>query len=174
MLRADERDSMAVLDIWLDAANWMRAQGIDQWMPDRFNLSEVAACLTGGKELFLLKENGIAAGTFYIKWSDSLMWEDGRAASAGYIHRLAVGRNHHGRGIGALMLDWAEQYIAESGKAMIRLDCMADNTRLNTYYSERGFQLVTRIDTRGWSANLFEKEAKLRCSKEALLLEAGG
>jgi len=160
--RADERCLLDILDIWQDAAQWLRAQQIDQWMPTSFDLSEVQACLTGGNELFLLKEDGAAAGTFYINWSDPFIWGDSSVLDeepAGYIHRLAVGRSRHGRGLGKLMLDWAEQYISSQGKSIMRLDCMADNPQLNAYYRAAGFQYVRRLDTREWSTNLYEKKA---------------
>jgi len=159
--RADEHCLLDILDIWQDAAQWLHAQQIDQWMPISFDLAEVHACLTGGNELFLLKVGGAAAGTFYISWSDPCIWGDASVQDdepAGYIHRLAVGRSWHGRGLGRLMLNWSEHYISSQGKMMIRLDCMADNPQLNAYYRAAGFQFVRRLDTREWSSNLYEKK----------------
>jgi ribosomal protein S18 acetylase RimI-like enzyme len=63
-----------------------------------------------------------------------------------------------GLGLGNKLLDWAEKYIRDCGKSFFRLDCMADNEELNTFYIRAGFNYRGRVDGKGWSANLYEKE----------------
>ncbi|WP_205127044.1 GNAT family N-acetyltransferase [Paenibacillus ginsengarvi] len=77
---------------------------------------------------------------------------------AGYVHRLVVARSYGGRGIGGELLDWAADYIRERGKRWLRLDCMADNERLNVYYRGAGLRYVGRVDRKRFSASLFERE----------------
>ncbi len=36
-------------------------------------------------------------------------------------------------------------------RTLIRLDCMADNLRLNQYYKDHGFNFIRRINGEGWS-----------------------
>jgi GNAT superfamily N-acetyltransferase len=87
-----------------------------------------------------------------------MVWEELDDHDSGYIHRFAVSRNHLGLGIGHRLLDWAETYIRDHGKKRIRLDCMAENPRLNQYYSDRGYQHIRRLEwENGWKINLYEK-----------------
>jgi len=61
---------------------------------------------------------------------------------AGYVHRLMVDRNSAKPGTGRLLLHAAERRIAAAGRALVRLDCLADNERLNAYYLNAGYRVV--------------------------------
>ncbi|GAA0133994.1 hypothetical protein YSY43_08340 [Paenibacillus sp. YSY-4.3] len=97
-------------------------------------------------------------GTYILTWSDPFIWQELDNAESGYIHRFAVHREYRGLDIGKYLLESAEQQIRLKGKSWIRLDCMAENPRLNQYYRDYGFQYIRRIDGEGWSANLYEKQ----------------
>jgi GNAT superfamily N-acetyltransferase len=64
-------------------------------------------------------------------------------ADAGYLHRLAV--RQHGAGLGARLLGWAERHAVGKGKSMLRLDCVAWNESLRTYYERAGYQHVGNV-----------------------------
>jgi GNAT superfamily N-acetyltransferase len=70
-----------------------------------------------------------------VDWSD-LLWGDADTA-AGYVHRMAVRRQ--AAGLGPLLLDWAADTARQNRRHLLRLDCVASNGRLRTYYEARGF-----------------------------------
>jgi ribosomal protein S18 acetylase RimI-like enzyme len=57
---------------------------------------------------------------------------------AGYIHAVAVRREH--AGIGRALIAWAERAVRDAGRPFLRLDCMRDNARIRRYYEELGFE----------------------------------
>jgi len=156
--RATPDDARDVLAIWLNAAEWLQARGIDQWNPERFT-PEGAEAAVRESEVYLAESGGEVAGTYLLAWSDPYIWKELDNAESGYIHRLAVRRDLKGMGLGLRLLRHAERQIAGRGKRLIRLDCMADNKRLNRYYLDAGYAFVRRHVDDGWSANLYEKRA---------------
>ncbi|MFD1135927.1 GNAT family N-acetyltransferase [Paenibacillus urinalis] len=161
VLPARLTDGPEILELWTGAARWIQAKGINQWHPDEFNLAQTEQLIMDRElEFFVAKTDGIIIGTLYICWSDPVVWgELNDAASSGYIHRFAVKRSHLGQGVGRELLLWAEDYIRIKGKKQIRLDCMADNERLNQYYVTSGYihKKLLHWDN-GWKINLYEKE----------------
>ncbi|MEK4978153.1 GNAT family N-acetyltransferase [Bacillus sp. FSL K6-6540] len=156
--RAIEADSQIILDLWKDSARWIQSKCINQWNPDHFNINQVCECFNNGFELFLARFNGEVVGTLYICWSDPILWEELDDKDSRYIHRFAVSRIHTGNRIGKQLINWAEQYIRDKGKNQIRLDCMAENVRLNQYYLDIGYKHIRFLNWRnGWKINLYEK-----------------
>jgi len=155
--RATKTDSQSILDLWKGSARWIKSKGINQWNPDHFNINQVHECFDSGFEFYLARMNGEVVGTLYICWSDPILWEELDNNNSGYIHRFAVSRAHIGSGIGRQLINWAEVYIRNSGKN-IRLDCMAENARLNRYYIDMGYKQIRYIEWKnGWKINLYEK-----------------
>jgi GNAT superfamily N-acetyltransferase len=135
--RADEVD--VVLDVLADAAEWLRARGIDQW-PERFDADWVMPAIERGETWLAVRESeGEVVGTLVVQWEDPIFWA-GYPADAGYVHRLAVRR--HGDGLGARLLQWAEKHVAAAGKPFLRLDCVAWNGPLRAYYERAGYEHV--------------------------------
>ena len=156
--RAAIDDAPILLSLWLDAAEWLQAKGIDQWHPSRFSLDGAIAAIRDA-EVYIAELGREAVGTYLIMWSDPVIWRELDDGEAGYIHKLAVRRDCKGRGLVLKLLRDAERRIAGRGKRLIRLDCMADNERLNRYYLDAGYAFVRRHVDDGWSANLYEKRA---------------
>lgn len=156
--RATEEDSQVILDLWRGSAEWLQLKGINQWNPNDFNINQVYDCFSKGYELYLARLNEEIVGTLYICWSNPVLWGELENNESGYIHRFAVNRNHISRGIGRQLITWAEEYIRESGKD-IRLDCMAENARLNQYYLDLGYTHIKLLNwSNGWKINLYEKK----------------
>lgn len=151
-------DAETMLELWQSSARWLLASGIVQWRPEYFNRDGVVEFLTNGSDAYVAEIDGVAVGTYVVTWSDPAIWAELDDGHAGYIHRFAVNRNYKGSGIGPYLIRCAEEQIRSKGKKHVRLDCMADNQRLNRYYEELGFRFVRRLDMpNGWSANLYEK-----------------
>jgi GNAT superfamily N-acetyltransferase len=158
--RATADDLETVLELWLEAADWIfRQKGIHQWKPNSFTLTSVIDHFNK-TELFVAEAGETILGAYSVQWSDETIWGERDDEASGYVHRLVVGRAHAGQGLGALLLNKACEYIYGQGKQRVRVDCMADNVRLNEYYVQQGFAYQGRIDKPYFSASLYEKQRK--------------
>ncbi|MFC5652720.1 GNAT family N-acetyltransferase [Paenibacillus solisilvae] len=156
--RAALEDSYKVLELWKGSANWLHSKGIRQWDPAYFTLERVYECFHDGSELYVGEMKEEIVGTLLVGWSDPFIWEELDNEDSGYIHRFAVSRDYLGLGIGTALLEWAENYIWNAGKNLVRLDCMADNERLNQYYQDHGFTFQgVKVWENGWKSSLYEK-----------------
>jgi len=156
--RAQFDEASVVLGLWQTSARWLNSKGIYQWRPEYFNLDKVIKFMNNGSDVYLAELNNEFVGTYTLTWSDPFIWKELDNIDSGYIHKFAVNRDYQGLGIGSIILKSAEEQIKLKGKTLIRLDCMADNLRLNQYYKDHGFNLIKRITGDGWSANLYEKK----------------
>jgi ribosomal protein S18 acetylase RimI-like enzyme len=146
-------DLDAVLDILSGAARWLRERGIEQW-PDPFPRSRVEDSLARG-ELYLARVDKSIAATFVLQWEDELFWGE-QPPVAGYIHAVAVRREH--AGVGRQVIEWAERAVREAGRPFLRLDCMRDNPRIRSYYEALGFEhRGDRLVGGQFDASLYEK-----------------
>lgn len=132
-LRAGPADVPRVLDVLHEAAEWLWAQGVDQW-PLRFHESWIEPAISRG-ETWLVYLGGALAATMTIDWEDPL-WID-EEGEAGYLHRTAVRR--WAAGLGRCLLDRAADFARGHGCGRLRLDCVVSNVRLRAYCEEIGF-----------------------------------
>ena len=153
--RAALEDADVVLDILAEAARWLLARGIQQWVPEQFKREPLLARIMAG-EVYLVWRNNAALATLTLQWADPHIWGE-QAADAGYVHALAIRRAAGGQGVGRALLAWAERQVADAGKTHLRLDCMAENTALRAYYEQAGFTHVRDVFGKTWGASLYEK-----------------
>ncbi|KAG0064598.1 acyl-CoA N-acyltransferase [Linnemannia elongata] len=155
------------LDIFIDilerAALWMEANKLNQWIPGSFVAPKTRAHIENtisiGNAYFIIKsssastsdnndskDNETIIGTFTLNYTDpfdQMLWTDlvDDWSDAVYLHRLVVEREYKGYGLGPKALHFAELEGLKRGKHYLRLDCMADNKLLKTYYREKaGFK----------------------------------
>jgi GNAT superfamily N-acetyltransferase len=134
-----------VLDVLNEAARWLASRGINQWRVDGFTRELIAGDIARG-EVYVAKRDRRAAGTFTLQSSGELFWP-GAAEEAGYIHRIAVRRD--ARGLGIELLKFAERITAEMDRKLLRLDCLAGNAALCSYYERAGFVRVADVEVDG-------------------------
>jgi ribosomal protein S18 acetylase RimI-like enzyme len=159
--KAEKPDEAAVLAIMRDAAAWLEEKGIPQWKGVLTPKGEELVrerVKTGAAYLASLRGKNI--GTLSIFWEDIFSWgEIGADGSAGYIHGLAVSRRFAGKEIGKDILNWAIEFI-KTKKPRVRLDCMAENSRLCRYYEGMGFKYVNqKTFSTGFKINLYQIES---------------
>ena len=56
-----------------------------------------------------------------------------------YVHRLAVDPMYQKKGIGKLLMDFAEEYGLKNGLKSVRLDTFSKNDRNNKFYRSRNY-----------------------------------
>ena len=82
----------------------------------------------------------LATFTLYSQQSewDQHIWGQEENPEVLYLHRLAVRPQHMKNRIGKDILSWIDENLYKT----IRLDCVAHNPKLCTYYEENGFSLI--------------------------------
>ncbi|GGV89187.1 N-acetyltransferase [Streptomyces gelaticus] len=139
---ADETDLSALVRLRDEAARWMLAQGVTgQWRPGELGEDHFRRVMASG-EVWIAETHGRVAGAWELWWADEDAWGP-QPPVAGYVHRLMVDRGTARPGAGRLLLRAAERRVAAAGRAFVRLDCLAGNTRLNAYYADDGYRLVS-------------------------------
>ena len=156
--RAGIEDLDEVVAILSEAARWLLARGIVQW-PDPFP-PELIAPGVERDEVYLAQIDGKPAATVTLQWEDPAFCGE-RPPDAGYVHRLAVRREYAGRGLGSVLLDWAEGEVRAEGRSFVRLDCMRDNPVVRGYYEALGFERRGERDMGSWAAALYERRVRM-------------
>ncbi len=154
--QADDIDQ--ILAILTGAGEWLTARGIDQWGPGQFSRNRGAAAIER-REVYVARLGNEIIGTLRLQWQDEDLWDTWPNA-AGYVHALAVKRSFAGNKIGCGLLQWAECQVIKADRKFLRLDCMAANPALRSYYQKIGFKFVGEAQKHGWNAALFEREVK--------------
>jgi protein-tyrosine phosphatase len=152
--RAAPEDLDALLAIDASAYGWRVAQGYAVSAPPR-PLRELFAAAIARGEMYLAARDGVPAAKIALQWADDL-WDD-LPGEACYVHGLATHRAFAGQGVGRTLLHWAEGQVGARGKALLRLDCDANNPRLRAYYERAGFAPAGEVTLPHRSAARYEK-----------------
>lgn len=149
-----EENILLVTEI-LDEATIYKLQHDDTaWGKESWSEEEVRDMMKSST-VYLINEDNKPVATFSISWEDEKMWGK-RPPDAGYLHRLAVKSDHHGRGLGEEAIKAAEGIVKNKGRQYLRLDCLAANEKLCEYYEKQGFARVSQTDTDAKAA-LYER-----------------
>lgn len=120
----------------------LQEKGVNQWSiwlkPDADKINWITAGFIAGEFYFVETESGDFAGMFRLMQQDNLYWGKQETA-ARYIHSLVVAAKYKGQHTGKLILQKIEQQVINEGIDLLRLDCIASNTRLCNYYESLGF-----------------------------------
>jgi GNAT superfamily N-acetyltransferase len=151
-------DLEAILMLRLEAGDWLRERGTDQWQdPPR---SAWVESIADGNAWLGVDGGQVVATITVDEYADPELWTAGdRPRDALYVHRMIVARQAAGRELGSALLAHAEHLAAEAGKRLLRLDAWSSNTDLHRYYLDRGWTHVRTLELphRG-SGALFERE----------------
>jgi ribosomal protein S18 acetylase RimI-like enzyme len=80
------------------------------------------------------------AAFFSIAFTDALVWDERDADPAIYLHRIVTNPAFRGRAYVRHITAWAMDYGRAAGKNFVRLDTDRENTKLNAYYQQCGYQ----------------------------------
>lgn len=153
MEQAQTPDSNEILDLLVETAKWLHSKGSTQWNAllqgiDSHNTEEA---IERG-DVFICKSEEEIAGMVMLlrlpsEW-DRRLWgtEAHDDDEAIYLHRLAIRRKYANCNLGQSILNWCHQSVHFEGKSIIRLDCVANNKHLNTFYRQNGFTYIGEKD----------------------------
>jgi|SRR5665213_1952330 len=137
--QAKPEDAPRVIEILREAARWLEESGRLMWREGELASSRITAEVEAG--LFYVAESGgETAGTIKFQLEDLSFWPDVPPGESAFIHRLAVRRRFAGRGVSAVLLQWAVGRTASLRRRFLRLDCEASRPRLRTVYENFGFK----------------------------------
>jgi GNAT superfamily N-acetyltransferase len=147
---AVKEDGIMIIEMLKNVAKWMQENQINQW---QYLLSggddeEILEAINH-KETFIVLNDEELIATFTLsgrqsEWDRHIFGEDLERDSL-YLHRLAVLPVHMRKGLGKEILKWIEENIS-TDKTYLKLDCVADNSKLNQFYSENGFHYLGETD----------------------------
>lgn len=158
MVQAEQADLIVVTEILNAAAARLNAKGIAQWqipMPESARTLLATEIANGHLFLAYLQDDKRPIGTLRIDLGNSKLWPD-RNTAAGYIYTLAIHPHFMGRKLGEALLAWAKNYLRAHGRTILRLDCWAENTKLQHYYERLGFIYRGTVDDEGYPLRLYE------------------
>ena len=149
MIRAgDISDIDVILNITKSCAANMIQNDIYQWnehYPDRNSFVNDAK----NQELYVFSKNDkVVACISLCKHMDEVylpvIWKTSNHNNL-YIHRLAVHPDFQKKGVGKLLMDFAEKYARENNYISVRLDTFSVNKRNLKFYESRGYQQLEGI-----------------------------
>jgi GNAT superfamily N-acetyltransferase len=150
VIKASVKDSEDILSLLKEVAYWLKDKEINQWgyLLQGGDDCEILQAIEN-QDTFVVLKDDVMVGTFTLsttqsEWDQHIFGVDDTNDSL-YIHRLAVFPRYMGKGIGKSILEWIEENH-QSKKTYLKLDCVADNLKLNQFYRENGFEYLGETD----------------------------
>lgn len=109
---ASGMDGEAVMQLLHEARQWHMQNGLDVWQA--FEPVLITADIAAGR-IFVARVGDTVCGAVTLTEDDLGVWGTDQQ-SALYVHRLVSSRKVMGRGIGAAMLDWAQDVARQRGR----------------------------------------------------------
>ena len=134
----------AIVQLTKACGQHMRDNGIDQWDEHYPDHSIIENDLRT-KTLFAYRKKGKVVGIVVLNESQDeeygeINWSTGDHDKNLVVHRLAVHPSQQGKGIGRMLMDFAEQWAKDHHYDAIRLDTYSQNTRNQRFYMNRGYK----------------------------------
>jgi GNAT superfamily N-acetyltransferase len=147
IISAQSDDLGRYIDLLEEVAEWLAQRGINQWRPGSFRVSAsyYAESIAQG-EVKLAFSGEALIGTLRLLLREPIVWPEIAEDDAVYVYNLAVRREWASQQLGGRLLEWAGHQTLALGRRCVRLDCMADNAFLRTYYTRAGFVDRGQID----------------------------
>lgn len=142
-------DLPTILQWRRDTAEWLAESGSDQWSDqhntDLFDL-RVEQSVAAGETWIAEDDDRAPLGAIAIDTRpDTDLWTPTELEAAYVLHRMIVARSAVGRGVGAALIDHAEQLARQHGRTSLLLDAWTSNTRLHDYPCAQGFRYVRTV-----------------------------
>nr|WP_304217059.1 GNAT family N-acetyltransferase [Fredinandcohnia onubensis] len=146
---ATNDESSEIIKMLKQIAQWMKENGINQWryLLDGGDDEEIKQGIHDQETYIVLKDMELVA-TFTLlskqsEW-DRHIWGCDKSTESLYLHRIAIIPNYMKKGVGKSILTWIQDNVND--KKYLKLDCVADNSKLNNFYKNNDFELVGITD----------------------------
>ena len=159
ILQANEKDIDEIESLFGAVCDRLAA-GINysNWSRQRYPTRQTAEEGVAAKTLFVLKTDGIIAGTVVLNQAQMPGYAKGSWTRPGgegdffAVHTVAVRPDYQKRGYSAALMAFAKDYAREQGAKSLRLDVCEFNTPAVSAYEKEGFQCVGRVNLFGLPA----------------------
>ena len=125
-----------------DCALEMISKGIFQWDENYPNI-EIFKKDIDNQNLYVYRKKSIVLGCIMLSLSKDEVYNNVKWLTKDeknlYVHRLAVDPKYQKKGIGKLLMDFAEEYGLNNGLKSVRLDTFSKNDRNNKFYRSRNY-----------------------------------
>ncbi|WP_096186497.1 GNAT family N-acetyltransferase [Evansella halocellulosilytica] len=154
--KATAEDTDDIIALLVNAANWIKTKGFDQWdyyLTDlEKNKQEIVDSIEH-QASYVLKDRMLTIATVTLEgraneWDDEIWGEEAKQPNVIYLHRLVVHREYAGQNLGSKIINWSKKYVKNKGYSCIRFDCIGSNEKLNEYYKQH-CPLKERIEIYG-------------------------
>ena len=143
---AEINDINDIMKMIHDCANDLIGKNIFQWN-EKYPSRDIFLSDIEKKNLFILKNNSGIIGCIALSHEKDIEYTDVKWLTKDYknlyLHRLAVDPKFQKKGIGKLLMDFAEDYARNNKFISVRLDTFSKNERNNRFYKSRKY---TRLD----------------------------
>ena len=146
--KATMLDAAAVTAIYDGARRILKESGIPQWqegVPGRESfISDVQSGVS-----YVLEDDGKVIATVQIierePYYDNMISGKWTEESALVAHRVAVSNENRKKGVGSLILQYAEEIALQRGKKAVRLDTHELNYRMRGMLEKNGYKAVGTV-----------------------------
>ena len=133
----------AIVQLTKACGQHMRDNGIDQW-DEQYPARAIIENDIRTETLFAYRKNGNVVGIVVLNESQDeeygeIDWSTSDNDKNIVVHRLAVHPSQQGKGIGRMLMDFAEQWARDHHYDAIRLDTYSQNARNQRFYTNRGY-----------------------------------
>ena len=143
---AEINDINDIMKMIHDCANDLIGKNIFQWN-EKYPSKDIFLSDIEKKNLFILKNNSGIIGCIALSHEKDIEYTDVKWLTKDdknlYLHRLAVDPKFQKKGIGKLLMDFAEDYARNNKFISVRLDTFSKNERNNKFYKSRKY---TKLD----------------------------
>ena len=139
-----------IMELVVDAQDWFRRQGIDQWQ-DGYPTREIISSDLQSEVNYLVEYKGVVVSTAVISFEGEPTYAEinGRGwlndNKYAVVHRIAVADECRRMGVAMEILHFAEELCAERGVADIRIDTHRDNLAMRSLLKKMGYSHCGRI-----------------------------
>lgn len=135
--RAEPEDAAAIASIHEDSMRWAFARGFRPSGPPESLLTDALRRIAE-HAVYIAWRGDTPAATLTLADDHPTVWGN-LPGEATYMYAFAASRALAGQQVGLALLRWAERHVAQTGKALLRLECRANNPGLRTYYERAGY-----------------------------------
>ena len=143
---AEINDINDIMKMINNCANDLISKNIFQWN-EKYPSRDIFLSDIEKKNLFILKNNSGIIGCIALSHEKDIEYTDVKWLTKDdknlYLHRLAVDPKFQKKGIGKLLMDFAEDYARNNKFISVRLDTFSKNERNNRFYKSRKY---TKLD----------------------------
>ena len=143
---AEINDINYIMKMIHDCANDLIDKNIFQWN-EKYPSRDIFLSDIEKKNLFILKNNSGIIGCIALSHEKDIEYTDVKWLTKDdknlYLHRLAVDPKFQKKGIGKLLMDFAEDFARDNKFKSVRLDTFSKNERNNRFYRSRKY---TKLD----------------------------